>query len=417
MGFQQGLSGLNGAAKNLDVIGNNIANVSTVGFKSSRTEFADVYASSLTGTGGLQVGIGTQIVNVAQQFTQGNITITNSPLDVAINGDGFYRLNDNGAIVFSRNGQFHLDDAGYIVNNNGLRLTGYQTDANGNLVSANPDDLQISFADIPPSETDELSMVANLDSRVAAPAGAFDPTDSATYNHATAVTVYDERGNAHALNLYFRKVDANNWDVYGTLINAAGNHIQLDGGALLPSDPALGRLTFDSAGTLTGSTVGAIAIAVAATNTGAGAMSVTPSFAGTTLFGNTFGVNSLFQNGYASGRIVGLNVSDNGMLQGRYTNGESRVMGQIVLGSFNNPGGLQSLGGNLWSETGESGPPNVGSPGSGVLGVLQSGSVEDSNVDLTSELVNLIIAQRLYQANAQTIRAQDQILQTLINLR
>lgn len=217
MGFQQGLSGLNGASKNLDVIGNNIANVSTVGFKASRVEFADVYANSLFGTGALQPGIGTQVAAVSQQFNQGNLALTDNPLDIAINGNGFFVLDDNGSPVYSRNGQFQLDKDGYIVNNTGQRLMGLTNNALG--------PLQITTINSDPKATSQVVLAVNLDANAIAPTASFSPTNAASYNHTTSLTVYDSLGNDHALSLYFRKTGTNAWDVY----------LQFDGNTTSPT--------------------------------------------------------------------------------------------------------------------------------------------------------------------------------------
>jgi len=417
MGFQQGLSGLNGAAKNLDVIGNNIANATTVGFKSSTTQFADVYATSLYGAGGLQVGIGSKVADVAQQFTQGSVSTTNNPLDLAISGEGFFLMNQGGATAYTRNGQFHLDkpDANglsYIINNQSQQLMGYGVDANGNIVTASPGPLQISFADIAPRPTGDVFLVSNLDSTQSNPGIAFATNNAASYNDATSVTVYDSLGNAHALTLYFVKnVAANSWNMYADIDGSGIGNVNLGAGAGNPLP-----LAFNANGALT--TVMPIAGVQAAVTTGATSpMTFNLDLAGTTQFGSAFGVNSVSQTGYSSGRLAGLSVGEDGTIQGRYTNSQSKVLGQVALAYFANTQGLQPIGDNLWVDSAEAGQAVIGAPGSGVLGGVQSGAVEESNVDLTAELVNLIVAQRMYQANAQTVRAQDQILQTLVNLR
>lgn len=409
MGFQQGLSGLNAASKNLDVIGNNVANSGTVGFKASQAQFADVYASSLTGAGSSQVGIGTKVTQVAQQFTQGNVTSSNNPLDIAINGGGFFRLSHNGTVSYSRNGQFQLDKSGYIVNANGSRLTGYTANSSGVLSTGAATDLVINTSDLAPKVTTKANAVLNLDSGSAVPTGAFNMTDPTTYNNATSVSVFDSLGNSHTLQTFYVKTAPNAWSVY------AAN----DGVAIGYTPPAaavpVGSLSFNSSGALTAGSPIAIAVPV---TTGAGTpFTVSVDYTGTTQFGSTFSVNSLKQDGYTSGKLNGFNTSADGTIVGRYTNGQSATLGQVVLASFSNPNGLQPLGNNVWAETATSGPSLVGSPGSGPLGVLQSSATEDSNVDLTAELVNMITAQRNYQANAQTIKTQDQVLQTLVNLR
>ena len=405
MGFQQGLSGLNAAAKNLDVIGNNVANANTVGFKGSQALFADVFANSIGGSGGTGAGIGVSVSGVQAAFTQGNITTTNSPLDIAINGDGFFRLDTNGSITWSRNGQFHLDKDGYIINPTGDKLTGYTVNSLGQIVPSNPGPLQISTANFPPQATAKSEMVLNLDSREPVIAIPFNINDSTTYNKASSMTVYDSLGNPHALGTYYVKSAAGTWTVQGAI----------DGTALAP---ALGTLTFGATGAIASPpTALPFNVSVPLTNGATTPFAFTLDFTGTTQYGSGFGVNTLKQDGYTSGRLSGFGVGSDGTVTGRYTNGQSRTLGQLVLGSFPNPNGLQPLGNNLWGDTSTSGEATLGSPGSGNIGVVQSGAVEESNVDLTKELVNMITAQRVYQANAQTIKTQDQILSTLVNLR
>jgi flagellar hook protein FlgE len=406
MGFQQGLSGLNAASKNLEVIGNNVANTNTVGFKQSQTQFADMFANSLSGGGGTQSGIGVKVAAVAQQFGQGSITVSNNPLDIAVNGDGFYRLSDQGAISYSRNGQFHPDKDGYIVNSNGLRLTGYAADATGQIISGSPGDLRISRADLAPATTTQVNALVNLDSReTALSSAAFDPTDPATYHSSTSVPIYDSLGNETDLSTYFVKTAANTWDVF-----AANDGAVLNGGL------TVGSLNFLPNGSLnpSGSSVFSITSPV---TTGANSLAFDLDFAGTTQFGSPSGVNELAQDGYTSGQLTGYSVGPDGTLRGGYSNGEFFTLGQVVLANFANPQGLAVQGNNTWKESSTSGAALVGAPGSSGLGVLQAGAVEESNVELTSELVNMITAQRIYQANAQTIKTQDQILQTMVNLR
>ncbi len=401
MSFQQGLSGLNAAAKNLDAIGNNVANANTVGFKQSQAQFADVYANSLTGAGGSQIGIGTKVAQVAQQFTQGNITATNNPLDISINGGGFFRMDNSGEVTYQRNGQFQLNKDGFIVNPTGATLTGYTANASGVLSTGAPAPLAINTSDLVPQVTTAANAVLNLDSSSAVPALAFDMNDPTTFNNSTALSVYDSLGNSHSVQTYYVKTGPGAWDV----------HASMDGGAAFSA----GALTFDVNGGLTGGSP--LTIPPQAVTTGAAPLGFTMDFTGTTQFGSTFSVNTLNQDGYTSGRLAGFNIGADGTIVGRYTNGQSAVMGQVVLANFANPNGLQQLGNNMWAESSTSGSPLVGSPNTGSLGVLQSSAVEDSNVDLTAELVNMITAQRVYQANAQTIKTQDAVLQTLVNLR
>lgn len=413
MSFQQGLSGLNAASKGIDAAGNNIANSSTVGFKASNATFADVYAA-ISGGSNLQVGIGTSVSSINQQFTQGNISVTNNPLDLAINGQGFYRLSNNGEISWTRNGQFQLDKNGFIIDAAGRRLTGYLANSQNVIVPSTPAEISISTADLTPVATGAspaatgLEIGLNLDSRETNLGVAFDPDNPTTYNSSTSATVYDSLGNAHLLSIFFVKsATANVWDVYTTL----------DGDSASVAGPS--SLTFTTGGQLD-TTVpgnGLISQSFTLTNGASSPFAFNLNLAGSTQFGSLFGVNSITQDGYASGRLAGLTVAADGTIQGRYTNGQTRNLAQVVLGNFTNPNGLVSRGGNQWVETADSGQPLIGVPGSGSLGVIQSAAVEESNVDLTKELVDMIVLQRAYQANAQTIRTQDQILQTLVNLR
>jgi flagellar hook protein FlgE len=409
MSFQQGLSGLNAASKQLEVIGNNVSNANTVGFKQSRAEFADVFANSLSGGGASQIGIGTKVSNVAQQYTQGNITATNNSLDIAINGGGFFRMSNNGAITYSRNGQFQMDKFGYIVDAESKRLTGYTASSTGVLSTGAPAEININTGDLQPSATAAVVGLVNLDSRNSAlPAASFDPSDPTTYHNSTAVTVFDSLGNSHTLQSFFVKTAAGAWDVF-----TAADGVST---TVLPAPTA--TLTFTGTGvapTVTPSNAAPVSFAV---TTGATTpVPLTMDYSGSTQFGSNFSVNSLSQDGYTSGRLAGFNTGSDGTIVGRYTNGQSKILGQVVLANFVNPNGLQSLGGNAWAESATSGASLVGTPNTGSLGVLQSSAVEDSNVDLTAELVNMITAQRVYQANAQTIKTQDQVLQTLVNLR
>jgi flagellar hook protein FlgE len=371
-----------------------------------------VFASSLAGGGAGNVGIGVKVAQVQQEFTQGNITVTNSPLDLAINGRGFFRFDSNGSAAYSRNGQMHLDGSGYIVNSDGLRLTGYTVDNLNNIVASAPVPLRLATADIDPSATTQMAGTLNLDSRSTPIAAAFNPTNVATYTSSTSSAIFDSLGNSHALTMYFVKTATpGQWNMHATVDGGPVAGVNLGAGAGNPV-----TLNFNSSGTLT------TAQPMTGVQLTVGGGAVTPltmqmDFTGTSQFGADFGVTTLSQNGYTSGRLTGFDVSDNGLVSGRYTNGQANTLGQVVLANFANPQGLHSMGNNLWQETSESGGPVIGSPQSGSLGSLQSASVEDSNVDLTQELVAMITAQRSYQANAQTIKTQDQVLQTIVNLR
>ena len=419
MGFQTGLSGLNASSKSLEVISNNIANASTYGAKRSRTEFADVYANALGGSSNL-VGIGTTVAAVAQQFNQGDITATDNPLDVAINGGGFFQVRDpSGAMTYSRNGQFKVDNAGFIVNNQGSHLMGFPADATGTIIPGTATALQMPTAGITPQVTTGIQMEMNLDSRagVTLPtAGApIDFADPSTYNNATSQTVYDVKGQEVALTYYFQKTGTDTWNVY---VAANGTPLATAGGNPAPST----TITFPTNGGTPTAPAGTVALDIPSVSNAVGAVTVPITgvaldLSGATQYGAQFGVTDLQQDGYSAGQLIGAQIDANGVISARYSNGETRPAGQLELATFRNPQGLQPMGGNAWVVTAASGGPIVGTPGSGNLGVLQAGALEESNVDLTAELVNMIVAQRSYQANAQTIKTQDQILQAIVNLR
>ena len=461
MAFQQALSGLNTASKAIDSTSHNIANSSTVGYKASVAHFGDVYTASLAGAGASQIGIGVNLAAIQQQFTQGNITSTNNPLDISINGAGFFRMDNNGATTFTRNGQFHLDKNGYIINDQNMKLTGYPAQS-GIIVPSTPSPLQISASDLAPKATGSntsstfqgVKANLNLDSRLTPPvpawsngaAAAVPPLKSATwtpdpttYNYSTALSVYDTLGNAHTLTMYFRKAEGTgDWAVFANVDGTTNQRVTISQPAGSPalasvnigtaaSPVMVPGIDFSTSGILNSTTASpklhlSIDVAGVMNDLGSPNNAATPlafdiDFTGTTQFGSPVGTNRLEQDGYAAGHLVGLSVGNDGVVQGRYSNGQTFAQGQIVLANFTNPNGLQALGNNQWTETSVSGPALVGAPNTSNLGVLSSSTVEESNVDLTAELVNLITQQRNYQANAQSIKTQDQVMQTLVNLR
>jgi flagellar hook protein FlgE len=425
MGFQQGLSGLNASSKNLEIIGNNIANASTYGAKSSRAEFSDMYANALNGAGASSIGIGTNLAAVSQQFTQGNITTTGNSMDMAINGAGFFQVTDGvSPTMYSRNGQFKVDRDGFIVNNDKLQLMGYPADGTGVIQPGLAKPLQLPTAGINPAPTTKVKLEMNLDSRsgITAPAAGTTPqinfSDPTTYNNATSLTVYDVKGQDVALTYYFQKTANDQWNVFAT---ANGTPINGTVADPLPMTAAPIDFLADGSGPTTNLSALPVSLTGTITNT-SGASIVTPlnfnlSLKGATQYGSGFGVTDLSQDGYAPGQLSGIAVEQDGIVTARYSNGQSKPAGQIELSNFRNPQGLQPLGGNSWASTHASGDPVLGVPSSGNMGVLQSGALEESNVDLTGELVSMITAQRIYQANSQTIKTQDQVLQTLVNLR
>ncbi|SAK39499.1 flagellar hook protein FlgE [Caballeronia fortuita] len=405
MSYQQALSGLGAASSDLDVIGNNIANANTVGFKQGAAQFADMYANSMATAINNQVGIGTRLSEVQQQFSQGTITTTNQALDVAINGNGFYQLSNNGSVVYSRNGVFHLDNSGNIVNSAGLQLMGYAADSSGVVNSANTVPLTVPTANIAPTATKTITAAFNLNSQDDVKAATdFDPTNGNTYNASTSVDAYDSLGGTQKVSVYFTKSGTNSWEAFAGW------------GDPVAGKTDLGPVTFDSSGNLTSGKTFSFTIPNGASATAGATQSLTLDLSGTTQYGAKSGLTNLHQDGNSTGELTGFTVGSDGMLTGNYSNGETKALGQIAIANFNNQNGLQNLGGNVYAQTAASGAAQVSVPGSTNHGTLQGGAVENSNVDLTSELVNLITAQRNYQANAQTIKTQQTVDQTLINL-
>lgn len=420
MAFQQGLSGLNTTSKSLSVIGHNIANANTYGNKGSRAEFADVYANAMNGSGGSAIGIGVNLSGVVQQFTQGNISTTDSNLDLAINGGGFFQLDAAGSTVYSRNGQFQLNKDGYIVNAGGNKLLGYAASATGSIIPSTVQPLQLPTAGVAPAATSRATLEFNLDSRQLAtsPAGAvaIDFLNADTYNNATSITTFDEKGQEIALTFYFQKTADDTWDVYAT-----ANGKNLPDPAAAPAPVISGMQFATNGGSLVNPTA-AVPITIPSVPLLAGGNSLEiPGFTldvgKATQYGSGFSVTNLTQDGYAPGLLTGINISGTGIIKAQYSNGQSKAAGQVVLSTFRNPQALQPMGGNAWAASFASGDPVIGAPGQGNIGALQAGALEESNVDLTAELVNMIVAQRAYQANAQTIKTEDQVMQTLVNLR
>lgn len=431
MGFGQALSGLNAASQNLDVIGNNIANSSTAGFKSGTATFADVYASS-------RIGLGVKVSGVNQRFTTGNLETTGNQYDMAIDGaNGFFRLvTTNGEVQYSRNGQFIKDKTDYIVNAQGVRLTGYPADTlndDGTVISGvgqDPIELKVPSANIPPRATGTITMVRNLDAGsdvIDQATTPFNPSSPNSFTNSVPMTVYDSLGNSHTLTQYFVKRAGaggnSTWDVYYTIDGRPMQPTTVAGGSGTVADPYTGwanpkTLTFDPSGRLlAASSTETLQITTpGGTDSPAAPLIVNLDYAGTTQFGSPFTTNFI-QDGYASGEFASISVGKDGRVLASYTNGETQNIGTVVLASFNNPNGLQAIGGNAWAESAGSGQAILGQPGTNGLATIMGQAIEASNVDISQELVNMIIAQRTYQANAQTIKTQDQVMQTLMQMR
>jgi flagellar hook protein FlgE len=418
MSFETALTGLNAAAADLDVTGNNIANGQTTGFKVSRAEFADIFAASSTGVSRNAIGQGVRLAAVTQQFSQGQFSFTGNNMDLAINGSGFFRMSDGGQVVYTRAGQFQLDRDGYITDSNARRLTGRGVDAAGGIGGALTE-LRINTGDVAPRATGSLDMTANLQAGASEPAVAFDNTvampDPDSYNFSTSTTVYDSLGRSHLMTFYFRKDDSDpvgnprGWNVF----------TQIDGDAAGWQGPT--AVTFDDQGRI--ATVNGGAATEATYNFGAGLLGgaapldIAVDYANLTQYGTPYSVTQLSQDGYPAGQFSGLSIEPNGIIFARYSNGQSTTLGQVTLAQFPSPQNLQQIGNTSWVETFGSGAPITDAPGNSGLGQLQSGSLEQSNVNVTEQLVKMITAQRAYQANAKMISTQDSITQEILNIR
>jgi flagellar hook protein FlgE len=405
MPFRIALSGLNAATADLNVTANNIANSNTTGFKSSRAEFADVFAVGSTDFRTNQVGNGVRLAKIAQQFAQGNISFTDSNLDLAVNGSGFFTLHDASGYTYTRNGSFSVDRDGFVVSEKNQRLQVYPALAGGGFNTGTLSDLSLQTTQSPPQATTGGVVGVNLPANATPPSvPVFDPTDPLSYTNSTSTAVYDSLGNLYTSTFYFIKDAAPNaWNVAMTV-----NGTQVGG---------LNPLTFDATGQIATPVGGNITFPAYTPPGGALPINMTFNFNGSTQFGDQFGVNTLTQDGFSSGRLTGIDIDKSGVVFARFTNGRSTQLGQLTLSNFPNPQGLRQLGDTTWGETFDAGNVIRGAPGSASFGQIQAGAIEESNVDLTKELVNMITAQRNFQANAQMITTADQITQTIINIR
>ncbi|MBC4010309.1 flagellar hook protein FlgE [Morganella morganii] len=403
MSFSQAVSGLNAASSGLDSIGNNIANSATNGFKGAHASFADMFAGS-------GVGLGVNVAAVSQNFKDGAITRTDRATDVAISGNGFFRLLDgNGDVVYSRDGEFHRDKSGNLVNNQGMMVTGFPAglDAAGNATIQTggipqvlniPTDMMSAKA----SAKAEVTMNLNSDDKVIT--AAFDPDDPDTYSVSTTLTAYDSQGNTHDIAVYFIKTDDNKWIVKAK-----------DSSDKTAAVEDLGDMEFDGNGKLKGTADfqftykglnGADGGTIDLSSNKTSQQKVTKS-----------SVSKIDIDGYQSGEYTSFKIENDGTITASYSNQQKRTVGKIALSTFANNNGLASQGGNVWKATNTSGNPMDGVPGTGQFGKLTGGALEASNVDMSQELINMIVMQRNYQSNSQTIKTQDQMLQTLVNLR
>jgi flagellar hook protein FlgE len=441
MPFTTALSGLNAASNNLAVTGNNIANSNTIGFKKSRSEFADVYASSLGGVSNTTPGAGVKVANVAQQFNQGNLQFTDNNLDLAISGEGFFTMakspTEANDLSYTRSGEFKLNKDGYLVNNQGKALLVYApntTKVEDGFSTGVTTPVQINTLTGLPSATDTVRIQLNLDAQDSITPGTltFDPEDSNTYNSQTSTTVYDTLGSPHILTTYFVKLDpataplpgTSEWLVYHYMSEPATpgtkTAVPVTSGQLGGTPIESAKLTFDSGGKLITPLDGMFSLAsyVITPPTGAADININSmNYFGTTQVQQKFSVNGMTQNGLPAGRLTGIDIDDEGVIFARFSNGGSQTMGKVALTRFANNNGLAKLGDTAWGQSANSGEPIPGQAGANNFGSIQAGALESSNVDLSAQLVNLIVAQQHYQANAQTITTENSIMQTILQIR
>jgi flagellar hook protein FlgE len=406
MTFQIALTGINAASTELDSISNNIANNATTGFKRSRVEFSDVYALSTFGGAAPSVGQGVRVTNIRQEFGQGDLQFTNRNLDLAVEGLGMFRMEENGNAVYTRSGNFGLDREGYLVSGSGLKLTGFGVNQDDEIQPIITE-LRVDYTDLEPKTSTSIDLAMNLDikSPVLAP---FDVNDPDTFNFSTSVTVYDSLGSSQLANVYFKKDAPNTWSTFTFVDGVEVNQVGGD------------ELTFDAAGKLVGLNGGTGSTFTTNTFTplsDAQPMALTFDVGEISQFDNAFGVNRIVQDGFGAGRLEDFDIDPSGIIFGRFSNGQAKKMGQVTLTNFPNTGGLKQAGSTSWTETFASGEPATGAPGTASLGTLQAGALEGSNVDITKELVAMIGAQRSFQANAQVISTGDTLTQTVINIR
>ncbi len=405
MSFRVALSGLNAASSQLDVTANNIANVNTTGFKSSRASFADVFATANNDVSSTTAGGGVRLAGISQLFSQGTVDITNNNLDLALSGNGFFTLKSDNGVSYTRAGSFSVDREGYVVNASNERLQVFAPSVDGSYNTSAYGDLQLQVSESAPNATSSGDIAVNLPADADVPTIAtFDPTVSSSYNHATSMTIFDSLGATHTATMYFVKdATANNW----------GQHLFVDGNAVGTAN----TLTFDSLGNLQTPADGVIDFPSYDPGTGAAALDLSFDLSDTTQFGSDFSVNNLQQDGYTTGSLTGIDVAATGEISAYFSNGQSTQLGKIAMANFTNPNGLQQQGDASWRETFSSGSARFGEAGTSNLGVLQSGALEGSNVDLTEQLVEMITAQRNFQANTKMISVADEITQSIINMR
>ena len=403
MAFNTSISGLQAAQKDMGVISNNIANVGTAGFKRSDALFAELYSASLNGTGP-QPGSGVTLEAIRNDFGQGGFEFTSSQLDLAIDGNGLFVLQNGAETLYTRAGAFRLDGDGFVVTESGANLQGYGADDSGQITTA-LGNLQITNALLAQKPTEEIVFNGNVDSRAETPSVVpFDAADPDTYNFTSTTTVYDSAGAAHQVTMYFVKdpVTAGQYNVSVAIDDVV--------------QPETAALLFDNNGVLDATSAQALNLA-SYQPANANAQAINIDFSNVTGYGASSATSGVTQDGYAAGSLAGFEFDREGIAYATYTNGETRAVGQLALATFTNPGGLQSAGKTNFAESASSGLASIGTPDSGPRGVIRPSALESANVDLTVELLALIEAQRNFQSNAQAIQNENDASQAILQLR
>ncbi|WP_114241651.1 flagellar hook protein FlgE [Dyella sp. C9] len=401
MALNTALSGINAAQSDLNVIANNIANANTTGFKGSRAEFSDIYAVTGLNLSSTAVGSGTYLQDVAQQFTQGDITTTNNSLDLAISGNGFFVVNDGSGNTYTRAGDFQQDQNGYVTTTSGAKLQVYPPNGIGGFDTSTLTDLRLVTNQSNASATTQLTMTSNLPASATVPTNAFSTSDSTSYNAATPVTVYDSQGGSHQATVYYVKTGTNTWNA----------NLYVDG-----QDAGTQALTFDSSGALSSPTNGVLNFNSVTLGNGSSPLTLSMNVTNTTQYGTAYSAGTITQNGYEAGTLSSVNIDSNGIVTANYSNNQTVQLGQVAIANFANTQGLAQVGNTSWSATTNSGPAVMGTAGVGQFGSLQSGALESSNTsDTTAQLVDMIQAQRNYQANAQVLSTDNTMTSSLFN--
>jgi flagellar hook protein FlgE len=396
------LSGINAAQSDLNVISNNIANANTVGFKGSRAEFADIFAVTGSNLAATAVGGGVAMTDVAQEFQQGDPETTGNSLDFAISGNGFFTVDTGDGIAYTRAGNFTKDPSGNVITSEGYNLQVYPANGNGTFDTSALVDLNLTTAQSAAKATTEATLSSNLPATATVPPNTpFSPTDPDSYTNSTPFSVYDSQGGTHPAVVYYVKTGTNTWDA----------HLTVDG-----NDAGVQPVTFDSSGNLATPADGNLTFNPVNFGNGSNPMTLAVNVTDTTQFGTDFAPGAVGKDGNVAGTFSNIDVDANGIVTAYYSNNQSKQIGQVAMANFANLQGLRQLGNTTWAASGDSGTPVMGTAGVGQFGTVASGQLEQSSTaDTTADLVNMIKAQRNYQANAQALQTDNTLASTLFN--